>query len=319
MKRNITRKSKQLLQLEVLLARLSSNYPKYYKIKEQHARELAGYLGESSLYYHFNFLEITDGYHLTSIRIRGKQFYFQIDHLILTQCVCFIIEVKHRKGLVKCSERGQYIQEYNGQQKVFEDPYLQALIQKKQLEYLLAIHNFPLLPIHPIVVFSHDQSLLDTSIQTPNVVTLQQFADYLNETYRSYKQVFINKHTLKSLNQLLIESNTQLTTNLQERYLIKKTDLKLGVLCQSCKQNILMRCLVGNWECPRCLTKDKLAHKDALRHFAVLYKPTIMNHEAKWWLKLDSANTSYRLLKQTAKSYTGKNKGRIYDLSNLIT
>ncbi len=55
--------------LEALTRRIPSNHPMRREIQEEHGRHLAGYKGEQSLQYYFNFFTSGKILHLSSLKI----------------------------------------------------------------------------------------------------------------------------------------------------------------------------------------------------------------------------------------------------------
>ncbi|MES9735004.1 MULTISPECIES: hypothetical protein [Bacillus] len=59
----------------------------------------------------------------------------------------------------------------------------------------------------------------------------------------------------------------------------------------------------------------KEAHKYAMQDYALLLGTTVTNKEVKEFLNIESSSVTKRLIQMMELSYTGKNKGRKYDLN----
>nr|WP_255259872.1 nuclease-related domain-containing protein [Lentibacillus sp. CBA3610] len=93
----------------------------------EYKREKAGYDGEKNVDYKLSTYPQKDFFVFQGIRLQNPPFYFQIDTLILSKKVIFILEVKNKQGTFKYdSKQRQLTQEVDGQIKSFKDPILQA-------------------------------------------------------------------------------------------------------------------------------------------------------------------------------------------------
>lgn len=317
MKYQSVQKTNQLLQYEALVPRLKKSHPHYQKLKQQLGQDLSGYLGEKNVRYYFEFIQMKKGYHITGLRFKGSTFYTQIDHLIATLTAIFIIEAKNRKGYISQNKHGQYLQQYNQTTVAFDNPRIQVEIQKRQLSYVLKKHGFPTIPIIPLVAFSHNTVQLDQSITSPDVMIAQDVPFYINDSLSAQHQASFNNYELNQSNKLLTKLHEPLQTNIIEEYQINKADLIPGVICPTCKKTFTQR-KFATWTCPICQKSDPLAHIQALREYALLFKPTINNSQARWWLNITNKDLSYRLISQFPLVKQVGKKAIHYDLSSLI-
>src|SRR5699024_1198294 len=110
-------------------------YREYYKKR-------AGFSGEKQLDYRLSFLS-NDFKVLPDIRLRHPIGAFQMDALVLTRKVLFILESKYLNGLIEYrGDVRQLVQNYEGREQTYKDPILQANIQQKQLEKWLAERGY---------------------------------------------------------------------------------------------------------------------------------------------------------------------------------
>lgn len=70
------------------------------------------------------------------------------------------------------------------------------------------------------------------------------------------------------------------------------------------------------WYCSNCKAISKVAHEIALQDYVLLISETCTNMQMKEFLHVQSSATVNRLLHTMNIPRTGKNKGRIYDLTS---
>ena len=314
----LVEKTDRLLQLEALVPRLKTSFPAYRELSGQLGKDFAGFLGEKNLRYHFEFIKSRRKLvHLAGLRLRGSTFFTQLDHLIATPEILFIIEAKHRKGLISVNQHGQYVQRYANQLVTFDNPENQVDIQKQQLDYILRRHGFPPIPIVALAAFTHDTVQLDSSITSPEVMVAQEVSFFINDILAQSRQPCYNNHQLKQMKILLKKLHEPLKVNLIADYKISLGDLNPGVLCRACRK-VFMRRDFATWTCPQCGLSDCDAHHRALRDYARLFEPTINNRTARMWLGIECKSLSHRLLKDFPKVDSVGKRGVQYDLSQLI-
>ena len=291
----LVKKTERLLQLEVIVPRLKMTFPAYRELVAQLGKDFAGYLGEKNLRYHFEFIRTRKVMHLAGLRLKGSTFFTQPDHLIATPEILFIIEAKHRKGLISKNQHGQYLQQYSNQLVTFDNPENQVEIQKQQLEYILRQHGFPSAPIVPLVAFTHNTTQLDTSITSANVMVAQEVSFYINNILEKSRQQCYNNHQLKQMKTLLTKLHQPMAVDLVTEYQIQPSDLNPGVLCRDCRK-VFMRRHYATWTCPQCGLSDRTAHHLALRDYTRLFGTTINNRTARWWLGVECPTLTHRIL-----------------------
>lgn len=315
----LVEKTDRLLQLEALVPRLKTSFPAYRELSAQLRRDFAGFFGEKNLRYHFEFIKSRRMLvHLAGLRLRGSTFFTQLDHLIATPEMIFIIETKHRKGLISVNQHGQYVQRYANQLVTFDNPENQVEIQKQQLDYILRRHGLPPIPIIALVAFTHDTVQLDSSITSSEVMVAQEVSFFINETLGKSRQPCYNNHQLKQLKTLLRKLHEPLKVNLIPDYKISLSDLNPGVLCHACRK-VFMRRDFATWTCPQCGNSDPDAHHQALRDYARLFEPTINNRTARQWLGIECRALTYRILSEYPLVEKVGQKAVRYDLSKLVT
>lgn len=310
-------KSNRLHQLEGLIPRLNQSHPYYQTLNQQLGQDLAGYLGEKNLRYHFEFIQAKEGIHLAGLRLKGRTFFTQIDHLLATPTALFIIEVKNWKGNISENQSGQYVQRFKQTEASYDSPRNQVEIQCRQLEYILRQNNFPNIPIIPLVAFVHDTVQLDTSIRSKDVMVAQNISFYINDHLAENKRRHMSMAQLNRMKAVLMKLETPLKTNLIEKFNIRNSDLNHGVLCPTCRKIFVER-IYGTWTCGKCQQSDPTAHIQALRHYANLFQPVINNRTARWWLGIDCHSLTTRLLAPLPRVKDVGRKAVEYDLSSLL-
>lgn len=309
-------KPNRLIQLEAIVPRLKQSHPNFHELNIQLGKDLAGYVGEKNLRYYFEFIQAEKVIHLAGLRLRGSTYYTQIDHLIATPHIIFIIEVKNRKGIIAQNQHGQYVQQYQQTSVTFDNPKHQADIQKRQLDYILRHHGFSRIPIIPIVAFPHNSVQLDVSITSKEVMVAQEVPFFINDCLVNNRQLYYNDHQLQQLEKLLRSLHEPRKVDLIKDYNIKLEDLNTGVLCSLCR-NIFMQRQYATWTCSKCENSDSTAHHHALRDYTHLFSPIINNRTARWWLGLSCYSLTYRLLSEFPVIKPSGRKAVQYNLSSL--
>ena len=317
MKYQPTKKTDQLLQLEALVPRLKRSHPAYSELYHTFGKDLSGYYGERNLRYYFEFIDSVKGVHLSGLRLRGSTFFTQLDHLIMTARVLFIIEVKNRKGLILKNQHGQYVQEYDRERVTFDNPENQAAIQARQLDYILRRHGLPAIPIVWLVAFPHKTVQLDSSITSPNVMVAQETSFFINDHLKKTARIHYNDHQLNQTKRLLEKLHEPRLVNLIGENNIQREDFNTGVLCSRCRSEFVER-NYATWTCARCGLSDSRLHIQALRDYAHLFEPKINNRTARWWMGVECTGLTYRLLSEFPVVNEVGRKAVEYDLSSLL-
>lgn len=314
-------KTPLLKQLEVLLPRIDRSNPNFEKLDNLLGRETAGYFGETSLHYYFNLTDSEEALLLYGLRLPGKDNAFQIDALLLTRSVCFIVEAKNLKGTISFNQNDQMIRTVDQIPETYPNPEIQAAVQKRQLKELLAKHEFPVIPIHPIVTFTHPRVILHSDHKYDDILTNERLPDRINAVKNAHTKVVYQKRQLYKLAHFLNDKHQANHYFVAERYQIAYQQIRNGVWCPSCqsngKRNIMHR-VKRYWYCPACHEKNNTAHIQALYEYALLFGTSITNKQARLFLGLESDSTVKRMLVNIGLESSGKTKGRVYYLDKLL-
>ncbi|MET3683063.1 hypothetical protein ABID56_001153 [Alkalibacillus flavidus] len=312
------KKNHELEQLELLVPRYKSQDSTFQLLQEKLGRERAGYKGEKNVQHFLNSLQISDLFVLYGYRSFGVDSYFQIDTLLITTHFILIIESKHIRGTLSLNDFNQLIQHYNGTKTVFNNPLMQAKVQRYQLTYLLQKLQLNHLPIHTCATFTHSKAELNFSQQSPNMFPVQNLLSFIHQLFQSQPDPLISKQQAMNIARTLKDYHQPREVNLLEELEIDNDLISKGVRCTNplCQHSKMTR-VHGNWQCNKCQYKDRFAHLQTFKEFAIIYGTrNIINQQAKSFLNIDSPQTTKRLLSILEK--LGDNKGRIYKLDSLF-
>ncbi|MEH7275878.1 nuclease-related domain-containing protein [Neobacillus vireti] len=306
----------KILILRALLRRLPKNHSKRTQIAEELSGREAGYQSEEYLdtqiqqllgskYIIFHDLNFSE----------GKSTY-QIDNLLISPQLALIIEVKNMTGVLTFdSENDQFYQTVGEKIKGYQDPVSQVQRHQSYIKKLLKENNFPPVPVDYLIVINNQNAVL-TFKGTPSevrnrVCKSHSFDRRLPLIENNYTEQFLTEKELRKLSRLLLKLNTPPTNYIMEKYEIKVSDLLLGVHCPFCF------CLPINrkkkqWFCPSCKKSSYNAHILALQDYFLLFNTKVTNQHFRIFAKLDSADTSGRILRSSNLISTGANKGRYY-------
>ncbi|MFD2657407.1 nuclease-related domain-containing protein [Gracilibacillus thailandensis] len=305
-------KTKSLLQLEILQDRYLEVPP---DIVDAFGRELAGYLGEKSLPYYMNLTSLHSHYDLYNLRLEHNRHHFQMDGLFLFSNFLLIIEVKHLIGKIMLNDAHQLIQSKDTEEKVYDNPIMQAALQKEQLHSLLSKSGYHSIPIHTLVVFTHKK--VNLSIDHPDIITSQLLPFRLKKLSKDFPNHILTMDQLLTLGKELLALHSEKNLNLLQDTHIDLRNIRRGVFCPKCKP-IVMKRRHGGWVCPNCNYKNRDCHIYALIDFIYLFGEFITNRQLRWFLLIDSEYTATRILKDLGLKAEGNTKNRRYNLLPLL-
>ncbi|MUV38569.1 hypothetical protein JNUCC1_02423 [Lentibacillus sp. JNUCC-1] len=310
-------KPASLQQLEVLVPRLTPSDPLHATLNDKLQRERSGFFGERSLDYYYNLLELEAFPVLHGLELHSGTHRFQIDTLILLPNFFPIIEVKNHTGVVHYqSETGILHRENdNGKPQRFNDPVLQASIQRHHLANFLRKANIPPIPIHPLSVFSNPNVILNSTDpnSTPDLILAQNLLKRMPLLKKHYQQNYFTITELEDIARLLVKSHQPKNERIVDKYNISLSQIRKGIWCTNCKQAMMVR-EKRSCHCRRCGATDPRAHIRALHEYKLLFGPTISNQEAREFLQIESPSMMKHLLTKENYDTIGKYKGRRYIL-----
>lgn len=311
--------------LEALLRRLPPHHSKRAIVEEQLGKFRSGFMGEQALDYFYRYLPNREIIFTHNIRIFHMDYYFQIDTLIMTSKFFILLEIKNYTGHLYFDDKfGQLIRTLNEKKDFFDDPIQQIKRQLYHLKKVIRNHNFPQIPIEPLVVISNKNSYIECSPGYNEALTLiiksHKLQNKFDEFTRKYSETLITIREMKKINKLLNKLNEPYDTDILKNLEIKPGELASGVLCLDCKHNNKMERKAAIWTCIKCGNRSKNAHVFALRDYALLRSLQITNKQCKEYLNIGSSDQSYYLLHSLNLPYSGTSRRtRTYHIDSLIT
>lgn len=304
------------MKLEQLFVRTPRNHKQYKLIENQLLRERAGFFGESQIIYPLKKWK-SPHYSVHQIRLPLHTNFFQIDTFVLTPRYGIIIEAKNYAGEVTFSnDFNQVIQRKEEAEQVYTDPVIQVQEQKYQLELWLQQHNYPDIPIVPLVVMTNPRSLLKTSDRDyykKRIISLPRLSSRLREIDEHFKKEIISMGEALTLGKLMLKENKPYNPDILNRMKVERDELISGIVCYECG-SLSVRRINRSWECVQCGEKNKEAHINALKDYFLLLGNKITNHEFRAFAGLESEHVVKHILKREQLKHHGNNKGRIYYL-----
>ena len=303
-----------LLSYEALLRRLKKRYRFNEIIQSNYQRHKAGFQGEKRIDYKLSLFPKKNFYHYPHLRLNTNQNHFQIDSLLITPKIIFILEIKNLKGILEYSSKyGQIIQIDDGKETGYMDPILQVEIQKQHLINWLGKIGYQI-PIEPLVVSTNPYAVIrnidNDKVFDHRFISLENLLFKLDEIYNSYQNPILTIKEIQFLLKKFIKHNNPLKSNLMKRHKIQSHHLVSGIPCDICERTLLR--LHGKWYCKHCNTKFLNSHVRVILDYFLLHNSTITNNQCKTLLQLSSPNIAYKILSSMNLENNGKNKGRKY-------
>ncbi len=312
----IRHKSQTLLAYEALFRRLLPRHRANETIRLEYLKKRAGYLGEKRIDYKLSLFPRKDYLHLPDLRLKNNMHFFQMDSIILTPRVIFIIESKNMKGILEYySQERQLIQIDGDRRECYQDPLLQALTQQKHLQIWLRSIGLDV-PIEPIVVSTNQQAMIRNINNDPtfshHFVTLENLLYKLDEMYEGYTNHVFNKEEINRLSGMLGHRNIPLKSYLMKQFNIKQHHLITGVPCNHCREFPIQK-VKRTWHCPNCDQKGQANYQRVILDYFLLHNTAfITNGICRRILNIDSSSDALYLLKKMGLKTRGTNKGKKY-------
>lgn len=310
----------RLLQEEALSRRLKKNHPLLPKILSSIEKRKAGFRGELAVDYHLSFLSGSKYTILNNIHL-ANEYTFQIDTLILSPSIFFIIESKNFSGTLFFDKHsGQFIQKNNGIETGFPNPIQQAKRQVCQLKTWLKKHKIEEVPIEYFVAISNPATIIHSNDRRifQRLFHVDHLISKIYNREKYYKKPAINEKTIKKIKRKITQESASLFENILPYWNIDKSEILRGVRCPCC-QYIPMYRIHSCWHCPSCKNNSKNAHEEAVKDFLLLMKETITNRECRDFLFLASRKTAAQILRGMNLKKGGTTKGAYYDGSHLFS
>ncbi|MBN3554254.1 NERD domain-containing protein [Fictibacillus nanhaiensis] len=308
--------------LESLLKRLPLLDEKREEIRNALRKCLSGYRGEQSLDYYYRYLTSNNLRFLHGIRILHKDYFFQIDTLIITPNFLLIIECKNIAGhLYFESPYDSMIRSLNNQREAFDNPVEQV---KRQSYHLMSILNdlkCPSVPIESLVVMTNSSTITEFSPAykeaRSKVIKSSGLVPKIEVLSNKHPGTILSIKEIKRIIKHLLKQHLPEDPDVCRKFYIDPDSLLKGVFCPECDVQFLKR-HQRSWYCFTCRKVYKNAHESALLDYALLISMTITNKDCKEFLNLPSTSQGYHILKSLNLPFTGNRKSRIYHLDNLV-
>ncbi|MEN8698001.1 nuclease-related domain-containing protein [Bacillus infantis] len=310
-----------LKKLQALYKRTPFTHHKYKLIKENLAKQSAGYKGELSLAYPLSLLSDKKYYIFHDIRLLAGIHNFQVDALLLSRKFIVILEVKNITGTLYFDQYfHQLIRTQEDKEEAFPDPLTQINRHTFLMKKWLKAQGFPDIPIESFVVISSPYTLIKTSPENQLISRKILRSDYIPSKFIQldlhYKTDALSQKELEKLSGILLKNDNPGTIDILKQYGVARGELIKGVECPLCKRMPMDR-THGNWQCPACGLKKPDLHLSALKDYSLLISSSITSREAREFLLIDSKPLATRLLRHFSSS--GSNKGKIYHLHDMKT
>ncbi|KQL21245.1 nuclease-related domain-containing protein [Cytobacillus solani] len=309
-------KPSSILKLEALMRRIPIDHAKYAEIKEDLRKRLAGYNGERALSYYLDFLPDKDYFIFHDLCLPNGPHHFQIDYLVLSRHLAFILECKNFYGTLLLEDSfNQLIRTANDKEEGFQNPISQTKWHQQQLSTFLNSYGYSQIPIDYLVAFSSPSTILKTNSRSQSllkrIVHGYNLLDRLNEIGKAYKKDVIEMKHLRKLCKLLLKSHVPSDQNISQKYVLTKSDVKTGVQCPNCLSFGMVR-LRKKWFCEKCGCFDKNAHVEAVKDYFLSLNSTMSNKQFREFTHLSSVDMASKLLMRMNLPSSGANKGRVY-------
>ncbi|MFP5108715.1 nuclease-related domain-containing protein [Neobacillus sp. C211] len=277
---------------------------------------MAGYQGEKSVGFHLSMLPDAKYLIFHGLRLLYRQYYFQIDFLLLCSAFAMDLEVKNMTGEISFEKNfNQTTCKKNGTEERMKNPVLQAKLQARKLKNWLREHNCTEVPIHYFFVNSNDRTIIRTESRNDQMIqhicNSEDLLEKIDQIAKYNNTDKLDKKELKKIKRLLLTNHTPDNPDILKAFNLSQKDIPSGVQCPECS-TIPMVYKKGKWCCPKCATLSKTAHIQAIKDYFLLIKPSITNAELCQFLHIDSLNIGYKILKSLNLPYTGKFKNRVY-------
>ncbi|SDQ13702.1 nuclease-related domain-containing protein [Virgibacillus salinus] len=308
-------KNYDLLAYEAVFRQLLEDYWKSDSIISAYKKEKAGYDGEKNVDYKLSTYPQKDLIVFQGIRLPNPPFYFQIDTLILTRNLIYILEVKNYQGKFQYDSKLQQLtQEVDGKATAYKDPILQAEAQKTHLQQWLEKHGIYNVPIETLVVIAFPSTIIENIHQDPEVykkiIHSESLHQHLNRLSETHTKNILTAATIRKLTKALLHEDQPLHTNILDFHNLSDQHLIKGVPCEKCNHSSMLR-LYKKWLCPKCKATAVKAHERKILDYFLLHGDTISNKQCRELLQV-GPRTAYTILNSMNLSHKGSNSARKY-------
>ncbi|WP_010531613.1 nuclease-related domain-containing protein [Lentibacillus jeotgali] len=299
-----------LRKLDVIIPRLSSQFPRFTEIKEDAKRQGRGYSGEMKVDYYLESLAsrytlLDDVY----LHINGKN--FQIDSLVVANHAIFIVDAKHYMGTITFDPiLKQLIRNDGNIESGFEYPITQVENQKFHLHNWLLKHKLAHIPIYYFIAVADPSTIIKVDGNREEISKVVAHASRVPGMIMEKDQELAQAGKAKiqdyKVGKMILRECGVYDMNIMKQYGITCGELLPGVFCPECGMRGMKR-IHGGWICKNCRQKSHNAHLKDIYGY-VLLNGSITNTECMWFLGLTSRSTATRILQKSDLIYLKKYK-----------
>jgi hypothetical protein len=305
----------EILIYDAVVRRLPDRHPRKSEFESKLIRRKSGFKGEKELDYFLSQFPDEDFTFIQSLRLPHYDTHFQIDTLLLSPNFTVVMEAKNHGGEIEFNnEFDQMIQRFDGNEKVYTNPVLQAKLQTSHLDNLLSQNHFPPSPLEFFVAVSNPQTLVLNPSRSKEVAyrvcRTARIPYKIIDLKSKYKNVYWSKKDIKRITKFLLKKHEPLIPDVSAMNITFK-DLNLGIQCPRCSAFGMER-THGTWFCKSCGHTSKDAHTTAIKDYFLLYGNTLTNKQLRFFLQINSDDTATHLLKSLNLTSTGTTRNRVY-------
>lgn len=308
-----------IIKKEALLRGLFPHHKKRLKIEENLNKRKRGFKGEQNLDYHLSFLPEKEYFILCDINLIAEGKPFQIDTLILSPHLIFIIESKNFFGKLFFDQHTkQMIRTFKNDVDSFSDPITQTNRQKTQFLKWLKENGIKPYPIETLVAIGDPSTMLQTNPGMHQIfrkiLQAEQIPERIIELNNQPREKLLTPYMMQKISELIINQQQYQADpiDILKRYSLTSADLHQGVRSPTCTHIPIQR-VHGSWYCPQCRQVNKLAHQETIQDYLHLFN-TITNKQCRELLLIPSINMTTRLLREMNLTHKGSGKATTYSL-----
>ncbi|WP_139343356.1 nuclease-related domain-containing protein [Virgibacillus siamensis] len=314
-------KTYDLLSYEALFRRLKEPYRNDQRIISEYRKHKAGYDGERNVDYKLSTFPQNDFFSLKGLRLSNHPHYFQMDTLLLTRKLIYLLEIKNLQGTLHYdSKLCQMTQETKDETVAHKDPILQAEAQKEHLQEFLGDLGIFDVPIETLVVVAYPTTIINNIHQEQwvynKLIHNENLHHHLHRLSNLYSKDIMTHSMIQKLGRKLLQSNRPLQNDIPAKHGLHQNHFIKGIPCSQCISSPMIR-KNRKWICPKCLHESRDAHIQVILDHFLLFGKTITNRQCRELLGLNSARSAYLILNSMKLKSSGKNRGKLYHAPKL--
>ena len=279
-------------------------------------RTVAGIRGEDRMRKRFVEFQPKEEFHvLWDIGLAIGSWKTQFDGIVLTERCAIIIDSKNISGKLHFDEKtGEFYRFDDSDVKgVFDDPRIQLNKNIRFLKDWFELKKIHL-PVSGLIVFTPKNCEFIVRPKSKHICKVYQMPEYLFQILKAFPLVADPPKLLKLKKQIIAAHLPYPRTPICGKYYVDVRDIRNGVWCEEC-QTYGMKRIKKSWQCPRCGSRDRQAHRFALREYFSLIDDYITNQAFREWCGVESRFTAARMLAQfDLEIINGKTKSQSYRL-----